>query len=227
MKEEIKKLYKVVGIEKETPTVTTIRFANDSDITYIPGQFINIYFPEFGNEEGKSYSISSSPDEKTINITVRCIGNFSKRLSNLKINDLVTASMPYGYFYTENVDSNLVFIAGGIGIAPFRSMIRDFLLKNPKREIELHYSNQSTEEIIFKKELDDLSNKFPNFSIKYYITRQNNSDFVNRRISIIDISKSKNAEYLLCGSIAFVRDFWRIIKRVGIDENNIYTESFF
>lgn len=225
MKEEIKKQYKVVGIEKETPTVTTIKFSNNDNVVYIPGQFINIYFPEFG-EEGKSYSISSSPNYKAITITVKTIGEFSNRLSNLKIGDEVTASLPYGYFYTENSDRKLIMIAGGIGIAPFRSMIIDSL-NNSKREIELHYSSQSYEEIIFRNEFDNLSKSNSNFSVKYYLTRQSKNDFINRRIEISDIPKSNDNDYLICGSIAFVRDFWRLITKSGIEEINVYTESFF
>lgn len=226
MKEEIKKQYKVIGIKKETPSVKTMQFVVDGgNPSFIPGQFININFPEFG-EEGKSYSISSSTDDKCISITVRAIGEFSNKLSNLKIGDEVTASLPYGYFYTENSDRKLIMIAGGIGVAPFRSMIIDSL-NNSKREIELHYSNQMHEEIIFRQELDDLSKVNSNLSVKYYLTRQSKNNFINRRIDISDIPKSNDYDYLICGSIAFVRDFWRLIIKSGIEEINVYTESFF
>lgn len=230
MKTEIKKQYKVIDTVQETPTVKTLKFVVDGgNPSFIPGQFINIYFPEFGNEEGKSYSISSSPDEKNISITVRKIGNFSGKLSNLKVNDIVTASLPYGYFFTENDDRPLIMIAGGIGISPFRSMIIDFLNKNSKREINLIYSNKSSDEIIFKSEFDDLSKKFNKFSVKYFLTRQKSDkkQIISRRINASDIKISNDYDYLICGSISFVKDFWKMLKNSGIDEINIYTESFF
>lgn len=231
MKEEIRIQYEVVGIVDETPSVRTVKFKifNDFISHFTSGQFINIYFPEFGNEEGKSYSISSTKYDKTINISVKKIGNFSSRIFNLKIGDKVTATLPYGYFYTENSDSKIILIAGGIGIAPFRSMIFDFLKLNAKKEIILYFSCQKFDEIIFKNDFDKLATKFPNFKVNYYVTRDKINDvkIKNRRIDCKDIEISEQNEYFICGSIQFVRDFWRNLKSQGISEEQIYTESFF
>ncbi len=228
MKEEIKKTYKVTYVAKETPSVTTLELrATDGNPEYIPGQFINVYFEEFGKGEGKSYSISSA--SKDIAITVRNIGKFSNKLSNMKVGDILIGTLPYGYFYNEDHSRPIVMIAGGIGIAPFRSMIYNSLNIDSNKEIKLFYSNKSYDEIIFKKEFDILSRKFATFSVKYFITQQSgtNSNITNRRIEIKDIYISNNYDYFICGSIGFVRDFWTSIKKAGIDEMNIYTESFF
>lgn len=238
MKEEIKKKYKVQERIMETPTVFTLKFLVDGGIPkYIPGQFITIYFPELGTPEGKAYSISSSPNESTINITVKAMGIFSNKLCSLVAGDIVSASLPYGYFYSESKDSDLVMIAGGIGIVPFRSMIVDCLEKFPNRKIALFYSNQTTKDIIFKKEFDNLSLKNPTFKVIYYITRQKISDpnFINNRICVEDIvgnvkvglKKIAGREFLICGSIPFVRDFWKNLKDQGVSEDNLYTEAFF
>ncbi len=228
MKEEIKKRYKVVSIINETPTVKTINFVVENGSSkYIPGQFINIYFKEFGDGEGKSYSISST--NENISITVRNIGKFSNRLSNLSIGNTVTGSLPYGYFYSEEAGKPIIMITGGIGVSPFRSMIYNYYKNDTKKEIKLFFSNKNAEEIIFKKEFDILSKKFSNFDIKYFITREIGSiKGVNyRRIELSDIPISNEYDYFICGSIQFVRDFWTMIKKAGIDDINIYTESFF
>jgi ferredoxin-NADP reductase len=108
-------------------------------------------------------------------------------------------------------------------------MINNYYQTDPKKKINLLFSNKSLDEVIFKEELDKLSNKFSNFKIKYFITRQNisNKEINNRRIELSDILISNKYDYFICGSIAFVRDFWTIIKKSGIDDMNIYTESFF
>ena len=91
----------------------------------------------------------------------------------------------------------------------------------------IEFSFPLYEEIIFRQELDDLSKVNLNLSVKYYLTRQSKSNFINRRIDISDIPKSNDYDYFICGSIAFVRDFWRLITKSGIEEINVYTESFF
>ncbi len=159
------------------------------------------------------------------------MGSFSKRLCSLKVGDYITASLPYGYFFTENDDTDLVLIAGGIGIAPFRSMIIDSIKNLPKRKITLFYSSQKTEDIIFFDELNKISKINKNIIIKHYITRQDNIDskYNRGRIKILDLVKlnTENSEFMMCGSISFVRDFWKGLKDAGIPEDLLFTEAFF
>jgi ferredoxin-NADP reductase len=151
----------------------------------------------------------------------------------MKVGDIVHASLPYGYFYSESATSPLVLVAGGIGVAPFRGMIHESLYNNPSRAIVLFYSNKREEDIIFKSEFDDLARKFPKtFSVKYYVTQEKTHEpIVFGRISVADIIREscrlQDREYLLCGSIAFVRDFWRGLQEEGVPEETIYTEAFF
>ena len=70
----------------EAPGVSTLQLslANSTVPTYVPGQFITVYAPELGTPEGKAYSISSAPHEKTLNITVKDMGKFSHYLLELR-----------------------------------------------------------------------------------------------------------------------------------------------
>src|SRR3989344_4493758 len=141
MKEEIKKNYTVKENVREThDTVTLKLFCDEGNPEYRTGQFITAFFPETGKVEGKAYSISSEPSEDTINITVKAIGEFSNRLTALVEGDKITASLPYGYFYSENTMTVIVMIAGGVGVTPFRSIIIDSLKKNPTRQLYLFNS---------------------------------------------------------------------------------------
>ncbi len=233
--ENNKTIYIVNEIVEETHDVKTLklRLENNSLPSFIPGQFITVYFEETGTPEGKSYSISSSPQEKTINITVKTMGEFSRRLCNMKIGDKIKASLPYGFFYSESENSHMIIIAGGIGIAPFRSIILNNIEKNKDRKINLFYTNKTSKDIIFKEEFDRIVKTNKNIKIKYYITRDKKKSrgFVNRRIEIKDIlgkiKNSENKEFFICGSISFVRDFWKNLIESGIKKECIYTEAFF
>lgn len=226
--------YSVKEVIQETANVVTLKLVCDTALpSYKAGQFITVFFPETGHVEGKSYSISSAPHEKTLNITVKGIGVFSKKLTSKKVGETVTASLPYGYFYSESETSSLVIVTGGIGISPFRSMILDVLTKNPERKIILLYANKTKETIIFKKEWDEVEKKFPgSFEVIYYITQEEVEDDMKQgRIPVTDIvavlQSLSDQEIFMCGSIAFVREYWKSLKEAGIPEEIIYTEAFF
>jgi ring-1,2-phenylacetyl-CoA epoxidase subunit PaaE len=166
-------------------------------------------------------------------LTVKGVGTFSNKLVAMKPGDTISGSRPYGYFYTEDETSSLILVAGGIGIAPFRSMIVDAIHKHMTRKIYLFYSNKTLNDIIFKKEFDSLAEKYSDrFFVQQYLTQELATDAVKQgRILVGDILEQSQSlperEFFICGSIAFVRDYWKGLKGAGVSEEYIYTEAFF
>lgn len=233
MKEEIKNKFIVHSRIQETPDVFTLKLQSDDGgvPSFISGQYINVYFPDSGTPEGKAYSISSSPGEVTFDLTIKVMGEFSHRLSLLKKGDVITGSLPYGYFYSES-ESDLVLIAAGIGITPFHSMVLDVFLKNKNCKINLLYSSRTTQDIVFKKDFDEIRSLHAGFKVHYFLTRESvvAEGMRNGRIdekSLVDFVEDKEVEYMICGGISFTRDMWRLLKKLGVDEGKIYTEAFF
>ncbi len=154
---ESRTIYTVKEKIQETKNVVTLKLSCDAGVPeYKAGQFITVFFDDTGNAEGKSYTISSEPSEATLNITVKDMGQFSNKLCTMNIGDIVEASLPYGYFYSESENATLVMIAGGIGVTPFRSMIADSLKNNQSRKLILFYSNKTTDNIVFENEFEDM-----------------------------------------------------------------------
>lgn len=222
--------------ETEAPGVTTLSFSDESNAVppFTSGQYINVYFPEAHTPEGKAYSISSAPDEQTFSITVRAIGEFSNRLSALRKGDTVRGSLPYGFFSPENSGSDLVMLASGIGISPFRSMIRHAKAHTPLRRISLFHTIRTSDDAVFRKEFRDAQGELDNFSISYFVTREKTpslSAALKRRMTAEDVRSAtadmRDAEFLICGSILFTRDMWRGLRRCGVPEDRLYTEAFF
>lgn len=222
----------------EAPGVASLSLVDErGDVPeFLPGQFINVYFPETNTPEGKAYSISSSPEEKTFSITVRALGEFSNRLCGMGSGDTVEASLPYGFFRPEREDSPLVLLASGIGITPFRSMLRHAALHTPRRPISLFHSVRTLEDAVFRGEFERVKTAMPNLSLSYFVTRESvpssaRAGITARRMESDDILKgvpsTEGAEFLLCGSISFTRDMWRSLKHAGISEDVLYTEAFF
>ncbi len=225
-------VYTVENATKETENVVTLTLTSETELpNFRAGQFITVFFPETVHAEGKSYSISKVVGKNIFEITVKGIGEFSNRLIKMKTGDKVTASLPYGYFYSESTTSPLVMIAGGIGIAPFRATLVESLELYPERELVIFYSSKTVPDIIFRKEFDELL-KNGKSKIKYHVTNGGAGGEVKKgRIpveDIIEVSKNlKDAEFFICGSIPFVRDFWKGLKQGGIEEERLYTEAFF
>lgn len=226
--------YKIVNIKKETEDVFTLTLSSgDNTLNYIPGQVITIYFQELDKNKGREYSISSAPSERCISITVKRVGIFSKMITSKKVGDILLGSLPYGYFYSESVDVDAVFIAGGVGVAPFRSMIVESVRLKPSRKISLFYSNKKIKDIVFKEEFDALAARHKNiFNLNYYLTKEKFvvDNIKSGRIPIKDILEKKSSnstEFFICGSKDFVRSYHELLSANGVGEAIIFTEDFF
>lgn len=222
--------YLVRGKKRENyDTVTLSLSYEDGTVpSFFSGQFISVYFPELNTPEGKSYSISSPPGENTFAITVKGIGEFSNRLCALKPGEKLLGSLPYGFFFSEEDDFDLVLIACGIGVTPFRSTILHTRTHKPERSITLFQSARTKADLLFEEELANVSG----VATHYFITRDltPHPHTTGRRMRAEDIiahCRPEHAEFFICGSIPFVRDFWHGLKDQGVPEDRIYTEAFF
>lgn len=235
MDKESKRTYRVADKRTEAENITTLRLVpvEGERPNFISGQFITVYFPELGTAEGKAYSLSSAPHEEGFTITVKNIGTFSSKLSAMKIGDVLHASGPYGFFYSEEESTPLVLLAGGIGIAPFRSIVSDLLKKEPSRKIALYYSVPTHADAVFLDTFSSLANEHSNFTYAVHVTKGSLEGVHSRqgRISIDKVAHlhkdDMKTEYLMCGSIPFVRDMWKALRNYDIPEERLYTEAFF
>jgi len=224
--------------KKETEDVITLKFrvSKKNSLSFSPGQYLIVYLNGQLDLGGKAYTISSIPSGKFLTITIKKMGKFSTALHELKIGSAITAEGPIGNFYPNKDDRELIFLAAGIGITPFLSIIRayakDNLLKD--KRICLFYSNKTKEDIAFFDELNSLSKNNKNTKIFYHLTRQNIKDKYIKEFKRIDITSIKNKltdlsgkDYFICGPIRFVLDIRRALLDEGISELKIHTESFY
>lgn len=157
------KKYTLIEIIKETPDVKLYKFKADDDtkLNFDPGMFVMIKYKDNEQEISRAFSIASEPNSETLEFYIHLInGRFTTKMANAKINDVFYISGPHGQFkFIPKDEKQLLFIAGGTGIAPFISMMRYIKTLKLDLDIVLFYSVRFSNEIIAKEELDELSNQ--------------------------------------------------------------------
>lgn len=146
--------------------IITFWFDKPQSIHHVAGQFIELYLPHAPDERGERhwFTLSSSPTEDKLAITTkfsRESSSFKTTLKNLKPGAEVDMAEPMGDFVLPKDSSiPLVFVAGGIGCTPFRSIIKWLQDGGHRRDIKLFYAAASVEEMAFKDIFSRLGSNF-------------------------------------------------------------------
>ena len=140
----------------------------DAELTFLPGQYINIQVP--GSEETRSYSFSSRPGDKCASFLIRNVpdGLMSGYLTGAaKPGERLTMTGPLGSFYLREVKRPLLMLAGGTGLAPFLSMLQLLEEKGCDQPIHMIYGVSRDDHLVKMDALETFAETLPEFS---YIT---------------------------------------------------------
>ena len=164
---------------QETPTAITVRFSTEgTEFQYLSNQAIRLVLPEVSDPYGpaRTFSLSSSPSEPgLIAVTTKMTGSpYKEALSRLRPGDRVTVLGPVGDLLF-NPRRPAVFVAGGIGVTPFRGMLRFAVDTGATQPIRMLYSARVPEEFAFREELDALAKAHGQARIHYTVTRPTDS----------------------------------------------------
>jgi len=228
---------KVEEIKWEAPDTATFYLSNTSgkSVPYKAGQFLTLIFNHRNEEIRRSYSLSSSPDEPLLAITIKRISNgeISRfMLTKLKAGDVLNALAPAGRFTvsTYEQDKSIILFAGGSGIAPIFSQLKYILNRPGKSRLTLIYSNQDAGSILFKEGLDQLAARHPDrFTIIHLLSSEANrlnADMVESLTRQLVPSGLQKAEFYLCGPFPYMRMIRFALVYMGIDPNQIRRENF-
>jgi sulfite reductase subunit B len=134
-----------------------LELASGKFLGHVPGQFVQVSVLGIGEAP---ISISSPPSsDNKFELCVRAVGNVTKKLHTLKEGDAVFIRGPFGHGFDEEIQKNmqgkhLVFVAGGLGYAPLRSLINKVLEeKDNYKKISILYGSRSPKERLYQEEL--------------------------------------------------------------------------
>ncbi len=152
----------------------------------------------------------------------------------MKTDDVMISSQLGGDFtLPKNKKQKLVFIAGGIGITPFRSMIKYLLDTDNSRSIIMFYSNRKISEIVYKDIFDAASKKFGMKTV-YTLTDSAScpadwdgcKGYLNPEIILKEVPDFKERLFYISGPNAMVISYENILKKIGVKQENIKTDFF-
>ncbi len=234
--------FTVSFLKKEQLTEDTYSFYFDrpSDFQFEPGQYLRLTLDivdpdERGNK--RMFTISSSPTEKDhLTITTRIIqSSFKKTLHALTANTPVTIFGPLGRFVLNEQElAPRVFLAGGIGITPFHSMIRYAADKNLSIPITLFTSFKNADEVVFREELKEIIQKHSRFELVETVTRPEegkkpwdghvgrvDAEWIKQNVANISSSL-----FYISGPGKMVDALSEVVQSLDVDQEKIRTEKF-
>src|SRR3989344_701504 len=220
----------IIGIREETPTIKSIKIQKDN-FDYKPGQYVQMEL-ETGDEENiHPLSSASSPTEDFLMFSTKISNStFKQELFSLKVGDKIKIKGPMGVFVLDENAKNIVFLGGGIGITPFRDMIKYATDKKLSIKLTLIYSNRVPAEICYKDEWPLMEKQNPNLKVVHTITDdplwQGRKGRVNEAMIREFCNDLDNTLFYICGPPAMVEGLSQLLKTMIIPQQNVKVEKF-
>lgn len=232
-----KRAGRVTVVKSLCPSITEIDIESPSNrrFEHRAGQFCYFRFlsPVCGRAE-HPFTISSAPGDSKFSITVKDLGDYSGKLAHLTVGTKALFDGPYGVFTPPAAKQPLLFLAGGIGITPFLSILRDYRENPPDRQVRLIWSVHSPEELVVLDELQQMQAQCDFFQLDIRVTGGINP-LSSKQDSRLDKTfletclKSLGQDDLfvyLCGPESFRRGTIQSLRSVGFSSSRIHFEKF-
>lgn len=201
------------------------------------------------NAVSRAYSVASRPADKgLIVLNIRLAtpppaipdaspGVVSSWLFARQPGDLVELAGPYGHFGAQPTTKEMVFIGGGVGMAPLRAIIADQLERvGTSRKISFWYGARSGAELFYVDEFNDLARRFPNFSWTAALSDPTAEDnwqgatgFVHDvayNAYLKDHPAPEDCEYYLCGPPLMIQAVYAMLDDCGVEHDAIFNDDF-
>ncbi|HTK39625.1 MAG TPA: FAD-dependent oxidoreductase [Patescibacteria group bacterium] len=209
----------------ETPGYTSVFFERPRDFTYQAGDWVDIHFTGRTLRGGYTYSLSSSPLEPELRITFKNgISEFKQALQSLKPGqELYISQFGNDYRFQLKHHRASLLIAGGVGVAPFRSMLKTLYETHSADTVHLLYLNQ-TDDYLFQSELNEWADSLPHVDVSYLTTKGLSRK--KRERTIIERFKKGYDLVYISGPPSMVESTEHLTIDHGIDPRSIRIDSF-
>jgi len=214
----------VKQVRSEAPQHLSVVYDRPRGFDYEPGDWVDL---DLGSDlrGGRTYSLSSSPTEPDLMITFKeGLSEIKKTLAGSRPGDTARITA-YGndYEFHLNEHRTSVLIAGGVGVAPFRSMLKEMVDRSSLGAVELVYLNQ-TDAFLFRDELDTWQAELQNAHIDYVVTKGLKRK--DREKLLRDIISAEAHHYFIAGPEGMIESTEELLDSMGVDHDDIRIDSF-
>ncbi|MBW6515056.1 MAG: 2Fe-2S iron-sulfur cluster binding domain-containing protein [Candidatus Cloacimonetes bacterium] len=214
-----------------------IKLIEPAKIDFKAGQYIQLESKKYAKSKqvvSRAYSMANCPENNNVvELIIRRVpdGIMTTFVHDyLKKDDELYLTGPYGDFFIRDTDTDMIFVAGGSGMAPFKGIIEDLYKKESKQHIVYFFGARTTEDLFLVDEMKEYEKKMADFTFIPVISQPEKSPDWKGESGYIPplldkhIRDPKNTEGYLCGSPALIASTEKKMKELGIE--NVYYDSF-
>ncbi len=221
-------------------TVYEFIFESNKKLRFKAGQYLEWTLPHVhvdGRGNRRYFTIASAPTEDEVRLGVKVFdvsSSFKRALSAMQVGDPIAASQLSGEFtLPKNKKEKIVLIAGGIGVTPYRSMIKYLIDKGEKRDIVLLYACSSADDFAYKDLFDEATRKI-GLKVVYIITNSKNvpqgwhgaTGYIDASMLREYIEDYTSRKFYLSGPQKMVTSYYDTLIKMGLNRSNIVTDYF-
>lgn len=190
------------------------------------GQFLFVRFKgDRMLDEAHPFTISSAPHEGELRVTIKAVGDFTRHLfANLKPGMDAVVEGAYGLFNYKSGGDKQIWVAGGIGITPFLSFLRD-LKTELAFDVHFYYTVRHPEEAVFSDEIEAIAKKHPRLKAHIRHSAAHGSLTVDEIVKNAGGGIASHHIYM-CGPLPMVQAFEKKFLEAGANAGNIHYEEF-
>jgi len=218
----------------------TFKLQGGETIDFKAGQYVQLEtqpYAKIKQRVMRAYSISSKPEIKDrIQLIIRLVpeGICTTWVhKHLKKGDKVDFTGPYGDFYLRDTQADILFVAGGSGKAPIKSMLEHLKEVGTNRKMTYFFGARTTKDLYLTEEMQAFEQHFDDFSYIPVLSNPEAEDNWDGRTGFVmpyfkeAIRDPKNTEAYLCGSPGMIAGVTKsLVQEYGLDEDKIYYDSF-
>jgi glycine betaine catabolism B len=230
---------KVISVRSDLdPKTFRLTIEKPEGFTFEAGDSVNVIINTPQGPQSRTLSISSSPSQKYLEFGMRITDSYFKEaLVKLAGGDTVSIEAARKGIRVKK-DAPAVFLAGGVGITPFKGILEKMAEEGFSQPVTLLFSNRTTSDILFRAEIDQLATKNPLLKVEYLLSRPSehepfvNGGFVQGRLDNPEYLRqyveqsSENTMYYIVAPLPAVQSIRKVLGDLGVPKERIVVESF-
>lgn len=222
--------FTVQSVVEEAPGITSIYITGHhmNHFKFQAGQYANFNFLARGMWYTHPFSFSSAYNGQFIRVTIKNAGDYTSKISSLKPGTRVVVDGPLGLFVEKTAERDkYLFIAGGIGITPLRSMLESLVQEG--KDIVFVVSAKTERDLVFRSEIETMQQLDPSIKVHYIISTPTpgyESGRLDKEKIIRLVPDFFDREVFLCGPPPMMESVAKNLSEIGFSSRHVHFENF-